>query len=60
LKNYKDKERSNESLMVRDCFKTPLTFSKVFGLGDGGGGPLREMVENLIMLKDVEGLAEVR
>lgn len=30
VKNYKEKERSNESLMV-------------FGHGDGGGGPLMSM-----------------
>eukprot|EP01117_Protostelium_nocturnum_P007833 TRINITY_DN2801_c1_g1_i1.p1 TRINITY_DN2801_c1_g1~~TRINITY_DN2801_c1_g1_i1.p1 ORF type:complete len:1044 (-),score=436.54 TRINITY_DN2801_c1_g1_i1:183-3314(-) len=43
LENFKEKERSNESLMV-------------FGHGDGGGGPLMSMVENLEKMKNVDGL----
>jgi alpha-mannosidase len=43
VKNFKDKERSNQSLLV-------------FGFGDGGGGPLPSMVSNLEILKDVEGI----
>jgi alpha-mannosidase len=46
VKNFKDKERSDESMMV-------------FGYGDGGGGPLMNMVENLNRMKDVDGLPKI-
>ncbi|KAJ3284791.1 Alpha-mannosidase 2C1, partial [Blyttiomyces sp. JEL0837] len=43
VKNNKDKEYSNKSLIL-------------YGNGDGGGGPLRPMIERLERLKAVEGL----
>eukprot|EP01102_Stenamoeba_stenopodia_P009334 TRINITY_DN2753_c0_g1_i1.p1 TRINITY_DN2753_c0_g1~~TRINITY_DN2753_c0_g1_i1.p1 ORF type:complete len:910 (-),score=210.70 TRINITY_DN2753_c0_g1_i1:94-2823(-) len=43
VENYKDKDRSKESLMV-------------LGHGDGGGGPQYEMLERIKMLKDCDGL----
>ncbi|CAI2163478.1 3771_t:CDS:10 [Funneliformis geosporum] len=46
VKNHKDKEYSNESLLV-------------FGNGDGGGGPLASMIERLNRMKDIDGLAKV-
>eukprot|EP01116_Phalansterium_solitarium_P008232 TRINITY_DN2178_c0_g1_i3.p1 TRINITY_DN2178_c0_g1~~TRINITY_DN2178_c0_g1_i3.p1 ORF type:complete len:1036 (+),score=353.53 TRINITY_DN2178_c0_g1_i3:2026-5133(+) len=47
LKNFKDKERCNESMMV-------------FGHGDGGGGPVPIMLENLSRLRDVDGLPKIQ
>ncbi len=41
--NFKDHDRSRESLML-------------FGLGDGGGGPTRRMLENLRRVRDLQGL----
>lgn len=46
IKNHKDKEHSNESLMV-------------FGNGDGGGGPVPAMLERITRMKDVDGLPKV-
>lgn len=46
MQNYKDLERSNESICL-------------FGFGDGGGGPTREMLERLRRAKDVDGLPKV-
>ncbi|GBC03648.1 hypothetical protein RclHR1_05230010 [Rhizophagus clarus] len=46
VRNHKDKEYSNESLLV-------------FGNGDGGGGPLASMIERLHRMKDIDGLAKV-
>ncbi|CAG8529788.1 12341_t:CDS:10 [Funneliformis caledonium] len=46
VRNHKDKEYSNESLLV-------------FGNGDGGGGPLASMIERLNRMKDIDGLAKV-
>ncbi|KAI9329689.1 galactose mutarotase-like domain-containing protein [Zopfochytrium polystomum] len=43
LKNNKDKEYTNRSLLL-------------FGNGDGGGGPLRPMIERLTRLRGVEGM----
>jgi alpha-mannosidase len=43
VSNYKDLERSNESYML-------------FGFGDGGGGPTKEMLERLRRMADVDGL----
>jgi alpha-mannosidase len=43
VRNYKDLERSNESYML-------------FGFGDGGGGPTKEMLERLRRMADVDGL----
>ena len=44
--NYKEKERSNESMLV-------------FGYGDGGGGPSIPMLEHLERMKNVHGLPKV-
>ncbi len=44
--NFRDHERSRESYLV-------------FGLGDGGGGPTRAMLEQLRRMKDVDGLPRV-
>jgi len=44
--NFKDKGRSNSSLYL-------------FGIGDGGGGPLPEMVDKLSKMKDVAGIPKV-
>ncbi len=41
--NYKDHERSNESLLL-------------YGYGDGGGGPSEEMLEQLSRIGNVDGL----
>ena len=41
--NYKDHDRSRHSLML-------------FGYGDGGGGPTRQMIEILRRAKDLQGL----
>ena len=46
VSNYKDHERGKES-----CY--------VFGFGDGGGGPTREMLERLGRMTDVDGLPRV-
>lgn len=46
VSNYKDLERSNES-----CY--------LFGFGDGGGGPTREMLEQLRRYGDTDGIARV-
>ncbi|CAG8548946.1 8292_t:CDS:10, partial [Diversispora eburnea] len=46
VKNHKDKEWSNEALLL-------------FGNGDGGGGPLASMIERLRRLKDIDGLPKV-
>ena len=42
-RNYKDHDRSRESLLL-------------FGHGDGGGGPTRQMLETLRRVKDLEGV----
>ena len=42
-RNYKDHDRSRHSLML-------------FGFGDGGGGPTKQMIENLLRAKDLQGL----
>jgi alpha-mannosidase len=39
--NFKDKGRSNCSLML-------------FGVGDGGGGPLTSHIESLVRMKDLD------
>lgn len=44
--NFKDKGRSNCSLLL-------------FGDGDGGGGPHREMIERLKRINDLDGLPKV-
>lgn len=43
VKNYKDKDVSNHSLML-------------FGYGDGGGGPTMEHLERIKRCRDVDGL----
>jgi alpha-mannosidase len=45
--NFKNHERSSESYML-------------FGYGDGGGGPTREMLEQLSRMGDVDGLPRVK
>ncbi|KAG4092558.1 galactose mutarotase-like domain-containing protein [Neocallimastix lanati (nom. inval.)] len=45
-KNNKDTAYSNDSLLV-------------YGVGDGGGGPLMKMIERLERMKDVDGLPKV-
>ena len=45
--NYKDLDRSNESLYI-------------FGYGDGGGGPNMEMLERLRRMCDVDGMPKVQ
>jgi alpha-mannosidase len=49
VRSYKDSDRSGESYML-------------FGVGDGGGGPTRDMLERLRRAKDLQGLprTEVR
>lgn len=42
-RNYKDHDRSRHSLML-------------FGYGDGGGGPTKQMLEVLSRVKDLQGL----
>jgi alpha-mannosidase len=42
-RNYKDHDRSRHSLML-------------FGIGDGGGGPTKHMLEILSRAKDLQGL----
>jgi len=44
--NFKDKGRSNNSLYL-------------FGIGDGGGGPMPNMIEKLDRMKDCAGLPKV-
>ncbi len=44
--NFRDLDRANRSLYV-------------YGYGDGGGGPTREMLENARRLRDVEGMPRV-
>ena len=44
--NYKDLDRSTEAYLL-------------FGYGDGGGGPTREMLEQLERMSDVDGLPRV-
>jgi len=44
--NYKDHDRSRHSYYL-------------FGYGDGGGGPTRQMLENLRRMKDTQGLPRV-
>eukprot|EP00002_Diphylleia_rotans_P021275 TRINITY_DN4145_c0_g2_i1.p1 TRINITY_DN4145_c0_g2~~TRINITY_DN4145_c0_g2_i1.p1 ORF type:complete len:1050 (-),score=183.94 TRINITY_DN4145_c0_g2_i1:75-3224(-) len=46
VSNYKDKDRSNESLLV-------------YGWGDGGGGPTPEMLEVLTRARNLDGLPKV-
>jgi alpha-mannosidase len=46
-RDYKNLEQSNISLLV-------------FGHGDGGGGPTREMLENLERARDLQGLPRTR
>ena len=46
-RNYKDHDRSHESLML-------------FGFGDGGGGPTKQMLETLARVKDLQGLPRTR
>jgi alpha-mannosidase len=41
--NFKDHDRSNQSMFL-------------FGYGDGGGGPTREMLEALRRIKDLQGV----
>lgn len=43
VRNYKDHDRSRHSIML-------------FGHGDGGGGPVKHMLESLRRAKDLEGL----
>lgn len=45
--NYKDLDRSNDSVYL-------------FGFGDGGGGPTREMLARLERLKDIDGVPRVK
>lgn len=42
-RNYKDHDRSRHSILL-------------FGFGDGGGGPIKRMLETLRRAKDLEGL----
>jgi alpha-mannosidase len=46
-KNFQQRESQKELLMA-------------FGYGDGGGGPTREMLENLSMMQDFPGIPRVR
>lgn len=46
-REHKNLEQSHTSLLV-------------FGYGDGGGGPTREMLENLTRARDVQGLPRTR
>ncbi len=47
IRNYKDHDRSNHSYLL-------------FGYGDGGGGPTRQMLEQLKRMGDVDGLPRVQ
>lgn len=46
MTNYKDLDRSREAYLL-------------FGFGDGGGGPTRAMVEQVLRMRDVDGLPRV-
>ena len=46
VKSFRDHERARESYLL-------------FGHGDGGGGPTREMLERLQRMKDVDGLPRI-
>ncbi len=46
-RNYKDLDRSNDSVYL-------------FGFGDGGGGPTREMLARLERVKDTDGVPRVK
>eukprot|EP00698_Gefionella_okellyi_P018951 TRINITY_DN5750_c0_g1_i1.p1 TRINITY_DN5750_c0_g1~~TRINITY_DN5750_c0_g1_i1.p1 ORF type:complete len:1038 (+),score=216.96 TRINITY_DN5750_c0_g1_i1:115-3228(+) len=43
----KDRDRTNDSMLL-------------FGYGDGGGGPTRQMIEQLKRMADIDGLPRVR
>jgi alpha-mannosidase len=46
-----------------DCFQQKELHPNMlmaYGFGDGGGGPTREMVENLTVLRDFPGMPQVR
>ncbi|XP_063971164.1 alpha-mannosidase 2C1-like [Lytechinus pictus] len=45
--NHRDKGRSDHSLML-------------YGFGDGGGGPTKDMLERMQRLKDVDGIPRVK
>ncbi|KAK2716667.1 hypothetical protein QYM36_006971, partial [Artemia franciscana] len=47
VRNLKDKGRVKESMML-------------YGYGDGGGGPTRQMIERLHRLKDVDGIPRMK
>ena len=47
VRNYKDNDRSRHSLML-------------FGYGDGGGGPTKEMLEHIERAKDLPGLPQTQ
>ncbi|MDR2462387.1 MAG: alpha-mannosidase [Verrucomicrobiales bacterium] len=47
VKNFKEHDRATRSMFV-------------YGFGDGGGGPTREMIEMARRAKDLEGLPKVR
>jgi alpha-mannosidase len=42
-KDNRDKDRTHSSLLV-------------YGIGDGGGGPTRDMIDNLQRMADCDGL----
>lgn len=46
VRNFKDHEKSRESYYL-------------FGIGDGGGGPTRDMIERLRRMEDLDGLPKV-
>ncbi|MCX7803773.1 MAG: alpha-mannosidase, partial [Planctomycetota bacterium] len=46
-RDYKENDRSRNSILL-------------FGYGDGGGGPTKEMIERLLRMKDLQGLPRVR
>ena len=46
VQNFRDNDRATRSLYV-------------YGFGDGGGGPTRQMLESAARLKDLEGLPRV-
>ena len=47
VRNYKDNDRSGHSLLL-------------FGVGDGGGGPTRDMLERLRRARDLQGLPQTQ